>query len=103
MQVAKTNPASPSAPATASHEGIIERNGIVYDQLFIDPDHCIDCGLCEPECPVDAIFEDDEVPEQWKAYIQINADFYSNGGWDIKQGQEKPRPNSGEPEKKVPF
>jgi len=45
-------------------------------QLFIDPDECIDCGLCEPECPVDAIFMEDEVPEQWKNFIKINADFY---------------------------
>ncbi|WP_395140556.1 ferredoxin family protein, partial [Armatimonas sp.] len=35
------------------------------NQLFIDPVECIDCGLCEPECPVDAIFMDDEVPEKW--------------------------------------
>ena len=58
------------------HEGIVERDGVVYDQLFIDPDQCIDCGLCEPECPVDAIFQEDEVPEPWKPYIQINADLY---------------------------
>ena len=36
------------------------------DQLYIDPNECIDCGLCEPECPVDAIFMEDEVPDQWK-------------------------------------
>jgi NAD-dependent dihydropyrimidine dehydrogenase PreA subunit len=46
------------------------------DQLYIDPAECIDCGLCEPECPVDAIFMEDEVPEQWKRFIQINADYY---------------------------
>ena len=45
-------------------------------QLFIDPAECIDCGLCEPECPVDAIFMEDEVPEQWKSFIQLNADYY---------------------------
>ncbi len=47
-------------------------------QLFIDPAECIDCGLCEPECPVDAIFMEDEVPEQWKSFIQINADYYKS-------------------------
>ncbi|WP_309687116.1 ferredoxin family protein [Armatimonas sp.] len=46
------------------------------NQLFIDPVECIDCGLCEPECPVDAIFMDDEVPEKWSAFIQLNADYY---------------------------
>jgi ferredoxin len=47
----------------------------VADQLYIDPNECIDCGLCEPECPVDAIFMEDEVPDQWKNFIQINADY----------------------------
>ena len=46
------------------------------NQLFIDPLECIDCGLCEPECPVDAIFMDDEVPEKWSGFIQLNADYY---------------------------
>ena len=45
------------------------------DQLYIDPNECIDCGLCEPECPVDAIFMEDEVPDQWKSFIQLNADM----------------------------
>ena len=45
-------------------------------QLYIDPAECIDCGLCEPECPVDAIFMEDEVPEKWKSFIQLNADFF---------------------------
>ena len=45
------------------------------DQLYIDPNECIDCGLCEPECPVDAIFMEDEVPDQWKSFIQLNADY----------------------------
>lgn len=46
------------------------------NQLFIDPVECIDCGLCEPECPVDAIFMDDEVPAKWSSFIQLNADYY---------------------------
>ena len=45
-------------------------------QLFIDPDVCIDCGACEPECPVEAIFEEDDVPDEWEKYIAINADFF---------------------------
>ncbi|MEI6432218.1 MAG: ferredoxin family protein [bacterium] len=45
-------------------------------QLYIDPAECIDCGLCEPECPVDAIFMEDEVPAKWKNFIQLNVDFY---------------------------
>lgn len=45
-------------------------------QLFINPDECIDCGACEPACPVAAIFEESTVPEQWRQYIQINAEFF---------------------------
>ncbi len=66
----------PVCPSDCIHEGVFERNGVVYDQLFIDPDHCIDCGLCETECPVDAIYLDDEVPQERSRFIQINADFY---------------------------
>ncbi len=40
--------------------------------VFINPDECIDCGLCEPECPVTAIFVDTDVPEHWKDYIEKN-------------------------------
>jgi ferredoxin len=45
-------------------------------QLYIDPNVCIDCGACVPECPVEAIFMDDELPEEFKQYAQINADYY---------------------------
>jgi ferredoxin len=43
-------------------------------QLYIDPDDCIDCGACIPECPVEAIFLDADVPEKWAGYVQLNAD-----------------------------
>ena len=46
-------------------------------QLYIDPDECIDCGACEPECPVEAIFDEDDLPEEWKEYVEINANFFS--------------------------
>jgi len=45
-------------------------------QLYIDPDVCIDCGACEPVCPVSAIRQDSDVPDEWKHYTQINADFF---------------------------
>lgn len=63
-------------PVDCIHEGTVEYEGRVYDQLFIDPASCIDCGLCEPECPVDAIFMADEVPDAWKHFITVNAAFF---------------------------
>jgi ferredoxin len=40
--------------------------------LIIDPDECIDCGACEPECPVEAIFPEEAVPETWSPFVRIN-------------------------------
>jgi NAD-dependent dihydropyrimidine dehydrogenase PreA subunit len=48
------------------------------EQLFIDPDECIDCSACEPACPVNAIYFEDDVPDDLKHYIQINADYYKS-------------------------
>ena len=45
-------------------------------QLYINPQECIDCGACEPECPVEAIFEENALPAEWKQYIRINAKYY---------------------------
>ncbi|MBX3097329.1 MAG: 4Fe-4S binding protein [Fimbriimonadaceae bacterium] len=42
------------------------------DMVFIHPDQCIDCGLCEPECPVSAIFVESDVPANWKEYVEMN-------------------------------
>ena len=43
--------------------------------LVIHPDECIDCALCEPECPVDAIFSEDELPEDQQVFLQLNAEL----------------------------
>src|ERR687886_434798 len=40
--------------------------------LIIDPEECIDCGACEPECPVEAIFPEDALPEKWEPFVKIN-------------------------------
>ena len=46
--------------------------------LYIDPDECIDCGACAPECPVDAIFDENELPEQWAESTAKNAEWFAN-------------------------
>ena len=67
---------------------VVSRSGAVHSlpagfdrevarkQLFIHPEECIDCGACEPECPVEAIFAEEEVPEEWKEFITINAEVF---------------------------
>jgi Formate hydrogenlyase subunit 6/NADH:ubiquinone oxidoreductase 23 kD subunit (chain I) len=47
------------------------------DHLYINPVECIDCGACEPACPVEAIFEEDAVPEKWKDYTPKNASYFN--------------------------
>jgi NAD-dependent dihydropyrimidine dehydrogenase PreA subunit len=46
------------------------------DQLFIDPDTCIDCGLCVDECPVTAIFPQEDLPEEWASFIEKNTQYF---------------------------
>jgi len=43
--------------------------------LVINPDECIDCALCEPECPVDAIYAEDELPEDQAEFLEINTEL----------------------------
>lgn len=47
-------------------------------KLYIDPDECIDCGACEPVCPVTAIFAEDDVPDQWKEYTELEAKWFKD-------------------------
>jgi ferredoxin len=54
-------------PVDCFHEG--------PNMLVIDPEECIDCTLCEPECPVEAIFADDEVPEGQEAFLKLNEEL----------------------------
>ena len=49
--------------------------------LVIDVEECIDCGACEPECPVEAIFPEDALPEKWQPFVRINQAF--NEGLDL--------------------
>jgi NAD-dependent dihydropyrimidine dehydrogenase PreA subunit len=46
------------------------------EQLYIDPSVCIDCGLCAEECPVKAVFADQDLPAEWQEFIEKNAAHY---------------------------
>ena len=48
--------------------------------LYIHPDECVDCGACEPACPVEAIFYEDDVPDEWIDYNDANAAFFDDLG-----------------------
>jgi NAD-dependent dihydropyrimidine dehydrogenase PreA subunit len=48
------------------------------EMLYIDPEECIDCDACVEACPVDACFAEDQLPEEWQKYSQINADYFAN-------------------------
>ena len=54
-------------PVDCFHEG--------PNMLVIDPDECIDCTLCEPECPVDAIMSEDDVPGDKQEFVDLNAEL----------------------------
>lgn len=45
------------------------------NMLVIDPDECIDCNLCVPECPVDAIYAEDDLPDDKKEFTELNAEL----------------------------
>lgn len=66
-------------PVACFHEG--------ENMLVIDPDECIDCGVCVDECPVTAIYSEDEVPEKWESYITLNSEYAAE--WPlIEEGHE---------------
>ncbi|MBL4680751.1 MAG: ferredoxin family protein [Pseudomonadales bacterium] len=62
--------------------------------LVINPDECIDCALCEPECPVDAIFSEDELPENEQAFLDLNAELSEI--WPVITEKKDPLPESEE-------
>ncbi len=67
--------------------------------LYIHPDECVDCGACEPVCPVEAIYYEDDVPEQWAAYTQDNVAFFT----DTLPGRDEPLGSPGGAAKISPF
>jgi ferredoxin len=54
-------------PVDCFHEG--------QNMLVIDPDECIDCGACVDECPVQAIYPEEDLPEKWEDFLELNAKY----------------------------
>ena len=67
-------------PVECFHEG--------ENMLVIDPDECIDCGACVDECPVTAIFPEEDLPEKWEAYTDLNIELAGN--WPLITDKKDP-------------
>jgi len=70
-------------PVDCFHEGA--------NMLVIDPDECIDCTLCEPECPIGAIYSEDELPADQEKMIAVNAECAQK--WPVITEKRDPPPD----------
>ncbi len=73
-------------PVDCFHEG--------PNYLVIDPEECIDCGVCVPECPAESIFDEGEVPEDMTQYIELNARLSMK--WPVITERKPPLPDADE-------
>lgn len=73
-------------PVDCFHEG--------PNTLVIDPEECIDCALCKPECPANAIYEEEELPENENHFLQLNAELSKI--WPVITDQRDPLPDAEE-------
>jgi ferredoxin len=64
--------------------------------LVIDPDECIDCAVCVPECPVDAIYAEEDLPAHLQHFIALNAELSKNENWSVITEQKDPLPTAEE-------
>jgi ferredoxin len=71
-------------PVDAFHEG--------PNFLVINPDECIDCDVCVPECPAEAIFAEDDLPDEQRQFIEINAELAAK--WPVINTRKDPLPDA---------
>ncbi len=64
-------------PVDAIHPTKDEADYATVEHLYINPDTCIDCGLCQDECPVHAIYTKEDVPADQQEFIARNAEYYN--------------------------
>ena len=76
-------------PVDCFHEGV--------DCLVIDPETSIDCGLCPPECPVTSIFAEEDLPDKWSNFVEINATYACD--WPVIDAQKEARASADEASK----
>ena len=74
----KDNSCVEVCPVDCIHPTPDEPDYEAQEQLYIDPDECIDCDACVEACPVDACFAEDQLPSEWAKYTQINADYFAS-------------------------
>jgi len=60
--------------------------------LVIDPDECIDCAVCIPECPVNAIYAEDDLPNEMRHFVELNAKLARQ--WGAISNKERPLPDA---------
>jgi ferredoxin len=60
--------------------------------LVIDPDECIDCTLCEPECPINAIYAEDDLPDGQEPFLELNAELAQQ--WPVITEMKDPPPDA---------
>ena len=66
------------------------------NMLVIHPDECIDCAVCIPECPANAIFAEEDLPADQIAFIKLNADLAFADGWKSITKRKAPLPDADE-------
>ena len=69
-----------ACPVNCIHPAPGEPGFAEAEMLYVDPAGCVDCGACEPACPVEAIFYEDDVPDEWLDYNDANAAFFDDLG-----------------------
>src|SRR3954464_12666518 len=76
----KDNSCVEVCPVDCIHPTPDEPDYDAVEMLYIDPDECIDCDACVEACPVDACFAEDQLPDEWQRYAQVNAEDFTTGG-----------------------
>ncbi|MER6528543.1 ferredoxin [Streptomyces sp. NPDC001508] len=61
-------------------------------KMYINPDECVDCGACEPVCPVEAIFYEDALPDEWSGYLTAEREVFTTAGTGASGGASGAEP-----------